>query len=67
MMKATPRISTPIVFMYYPPALNLGRERAPPIAERSLPRHRQVQPFLWTNEVIVSVLAQIDLHPVDLS
>jgi hypothetical protein len=30
-----------------------------------LPRHRQVQSFLRSDEVIVVVLAQIDLHPVD--
>jgi len=31
-----------------------------------LPGHSQVQPFLRGDEVIVDVLAQIDLHPVDL-
>ena len=31
-----------------------------------LPCHGQVQPFLRSYEVIVDVLAQVDLHPVDL-
>ena len=35
-------------------------------ASRSLlPGHRQVQPFLRRDEVIVDVLAQVDLHPID--
>ena len=28
--------------------------------------HGQVQPFLRSDDVIVAVLAQVDLHPVDL-
>ena len=36
-------------------------------ASRSLlPCHGQVQPVLRSDEVIVGVLAQVDLHPVDL-
>ncbi len=31
-----------------------------------LPCHRQVQPFLRSDEVIVAILAQVELHPVDL-
>jgi hypothetical protein len=30
-----------------------------------LPGHGQIQPFLWSDEVIVDVLAQVDLHPID--
>jgi len=35
-------------------------------APGSLPGHGQVQPFLRTDEVIMVVLAEVDLHPVDL-
>jgi hypothetical protein len=32
-----------------------------------LPRHRKVEPLLWCDEVIVAVLADIQLHPLDLT
>jgi hypothetical protein len=32
-----------------------------------LPRHRKVEPFLGCDEVIVAVLADIQLHPLDLT
>ena len=50
------------------------QQRRPPAHKTSspgyqiclLPRHRQVQPLLWSDKVVVGVRAQIDLHPVHL-
>ena len=36
------------------------------VSRSLLPGHGQVQPFLGSDEVIVGVLAQVDLHPVVL-
>ena len=35
--------------------------------EHSLSCHRHVHPFLRTDDVVVGILAQVDLHPVNLS
>ena len=41
-------------------------DRSGPATEL-LPRHRQVEPFLGRDEVVVAVLADVELNPLDLA
>ncbi len=34
---------------------------------RLLPRHREVEPLLGRDQVVVAVLADVELHPLDLT
>jgi hypothetical protein len=41
--------------------------RAEPVEAHLLPGHSDAQAFLGVDEVIVIILAKIELHPVDLA